>query len=158
MRTFKLERILSAELTDTRYQVPEGFDPTALLESAWGIMFGEEREEVALRFAPSAVRRVKETHWHPSQELEDLPDGGCLLRVRVANPQEMLYWIRGWGPAGGGVGAGGVAGAGAAGGVGGGADREHHDSNGTVDSKRIGRMLLCTTRSAAPRGGERGAV
>ena len=98
VRTFKVERILSAELTNEGYEIPEGFDPTVLLESAWGIMFGEEREEVALRFTPSAVRRVKETHWHPSQELEDLPDGGCLLRLRVANPREMLYWIRGWGP------------------------------------------------------------
>ena len=31
-------------------------------------------------------------------ELEDLPDGGCILSITVAHPREMTYWIRGWGP------------------------------------------------------------
>ena len=98
VHTFKIERILKADLLAERFEVPEGFDGPALLGTAWGIMYGEEMVEVELRFAPSATRRIKETRWHPSQRLEDLPDGGCVLRLHIAHPKEMIYWIRGWGP------------------------------------------------------------
>ncbi|MBC7235518.1 MAG: WYL domain-containing protein [Chloroflexi bacterium] len=98
LRTFKVERILSAELTDEAFEVPEGFDGPALLAGAWGIWYGEEPQEVALHFVPEATRRVKETCWHPSQTLEELPDGGCILSMTVDAPEEMIYWIRGWGP------------------------------------------------------------
>jgi predicted DNA-binding transcriptional regulator YafY len=98
LRTFKVERILEAELTDQPFQIPEDFDGPALLESAWGIEYGEELEEVVLRFTPTVTRRVKETCWHPSQRLEDTPDGGCIMRLTLANPQEMVYWVRSWGP------------------------------------------------------------
>lgn len=98
VRTFKLERILSARLTEETYEIPPDFNGPALLQSAWGIAFGEEQQEVALRFVPQVTRRIKESTWHPSQVMEDTPDGGCLLRMQLANPQEMVYWVRSWGP------------------------------------------------------------
>jgi len=98
LHTFKVERIQRAELTSAPYEIPTDFDGPALLAGAWGIWFGGDSEEVVLRFCAAATRRVKETRWHPSQSLEDLPDGGCLLRLRVAEPLEMVHWVRGWGP------------------------------------------------------------
>jgi predicted DNA-binding transcriptional regulator YafY len=98
IRTFKVERILSAQLTKQTYEIPEGFDGPALLRSAWSIEYGELLQEVALRFAANATRRICETIWHPSQTLEHCEDGGCILRLNVAHPEEMVYWVRGWGP------------------------------------------------------------
>ncbi|MDI7278278.1 MAG: WYL domain-containing protein [Anaerolineae bacterium] len=98
VRTFKLERILEAELLRETFEVPAGFDAAALLGRAWGIMYGEEEAEVVLRFTPAVARRVGETVWHASQEIEPLEGGGCILRVRVAHTLEMKPWIRGWGP------------------------------------------------------------
>jgi CRISPR-associated endonuclease/helicase Cas3 len=98
LRTFKIERIRRVELLAETYEIPGDFDAGALLAGAWGIMFGEELEEVRLRFAPRVVRRVYESIWHPSQQLEECIDGGCVLTVRVAHPLEMKPWIRGWGP------------------------------------------------------------
>jgi len=100
LSTFKVERIQAAQLTDQTFELPEGFDGAALLQNAWGVMFGPagEEEEVVLRFSPAAGRRVRESVWHASQVLENCPDGGCLLRVRVAQPFEMKPWILGWGP------------------------------------------------------------
>lgn len=98
VRTFKVERIRHVELLDATYEIPDDFGGPAMLGSAWGIMFGEAQEEVALRFVPEAARRVHETRWHPSQCVEETPDGGCVLRVTVAHPEEMRYWILGWGP------------------------------------------------------------
>lgn len=98
LRTFKVERILEAYLTEETFEPPADFDAPALLDSCWGIMYGEKRERVTLRFAPSATRRLQETNWHPSQTFEILPEGGYLLTLEIAHPEEMIYWIRGWGP------------------------------------------------------------
>jgi predicted DNA-binding transcriptional regulator YafY len=40
---------------------------------------------------------VKESVWHPSQEIDDLEDGGCVFAVRVSEPKEMQPWVRSWG-------------------------------------------------------------
>jgi len=98
LHTFKLERIREAQLTEETFEIPEGFDGAELLGNAWGVMFGDQVEEVVLRFSPEVTRRVKESVWHPSQRMEPSDDGGCILRVWVAHPLEMKPWIRGWGP------------------------------------------------------------
>ncbi len=98
LRTLKIERIRSADITHDRYEIPEDFDPTRLLRNAWGIWYGEsEPIAVTLRFHPRVAQRVRETRWHPSQQLEELVDGFLLWRGQIAEPQEMLPWIRGWG-------------------------------------------------------------
>lgn len=97
-RTFKLERIQRIELTDRLYTIPEDFDPRELLAEAWGIWYTEaEPVEVVLKFYPRVAGRVKETRWHRSERVEEQPDGYLLWRARIAEPQEMLPWIRGWG-------------------------------------------------------------
>jgi predicted DNA-binding transcriptional regulator YafY len=98
VRTFKLERILEAELLDETFEVPEEYCGPGLLQRAWGVMYGDETTQVTLRFSPAVARRVKESRWHPSQEIEDCQDGGCILRVEVPHPVEMKPWIRSWGP------------------------------------------------------------
>ncbi|WP_407079695.1 WYL domain-containing protein [Candidatus Hakubella thermalkaliphila] len=50
-----------------------------------------------MKFSPKVTRRVKKSTWHPSQVIEDLPDGGCIFTVRVSSTLEMTPWIRGWG-------------------------------------------------------------
>jgi predicted DNA-binding transcriptional regulator YafY len=97
LRTFKLERVLEAELLEETFQVPEEFDGVALLARAWGVMYGDETTEVVLRFSPRVARRVKESVWHESQCLEDCEGGGCIMRVQVAHTLEMQPWIRSWG-------------------------------------------------------------
>lgn len=99
LRTLKVERIARATLTDERFAIPPDFDPARLLDSAWGVMWGEEGgRPVTLRFAPAVARRVKESLWHRSQRIEDQPDGGCLFTVRVAHTLELKPWVRQWGP------------------------------------------------------------
>jgi proteasome accessory factor B len=100
IRTLKVERVYDAQLTDEHFTIPESFDPQRLLASAWGVIWRDQGEiEVMLRFAPSVVRRVKESIWHHSQRVEDLPDGSCLFIVKVGSTQEVRPWIRGWGAA-----------------------------------------------------------
>ncbi|MGH2536993.1 MAG: helix-turn-helix transcriptional regulator [Candidatus Promineifilaceae bacterium] len=97
-RTFKIERIERIELLADRYEIPADFDPGALLADAWGIWYtAGEPVEVVLRFSPRVAGRVQESQWHRSQRLEAEADGGLRFRAWVAEPQEMMPWIRGWG-------------------------------------------------------------
>jgi predicted DNA-binding transcriptional regulator YafY len=95
--TFKLDRIKDAELLNESFEIPQELSLERLLVSSWGVMCGDETE-VKLKFSPQVTRRVKESVWHPSQTIKELPDGGCLLTVRVGSVLEMTPWIRGWGP------------------------------------------------------------
>lgn len=98
LTTFKIERIERAELTQESFTIPETFDEQELFKHAWGIWYGENDPlEIKVRFTGAeAIRRLKESVWHPTQQIED--DGGaCIWTARVAEWQEMLPWIRGWG-------------------------------------------------------------
>jgi CRISPR-associated endonuclease/helicase Cas3 len=98
LRTFKIERLQRIELTDEPYIIPADFDPRELLADAWGIWYTEaDPVEVVLRFHPRVAGRVRETRWHRSEQVEEQADGSLVWRARVAEVQEMLPWVRGWG-------------------------------------------------------------
>jgi proteasome accessory factor B len=94
--TFKLDRVRQAEVLDTSFEIPTDFDISRLLSSAWGVIWGEETG-VKLKFSPTVSRRVKESVWHPSQQLEDLPDGGVVMTLYVGSILEIAPWVRSWG-------------------------------------------------------------
>lgn len=96
--TFKLSRIEHVTVTTDPFESDTEFDSHALLHHAWGIWHSDkEPEPVRLQFTPYVTPYVKETIWHPEQTIQDLPDGGCIWQAEVAQPREMLPWIRGWG-------------------------------------------------------------
>src|SRR5919108_2904400 len=99
MRTFKLERITRAEQTNDAYQVPKDFDINRYLEGAWGIYHSGEPTVVSLQFYPPAAERVRESIWHPSQQLSDGPNGSVLMTITVTGTIEITPWILGWGDA-----------------------------------------------------------
>ena len=98
LRTFKIERIERVETTREPYEIPADFDPRDLLADAWGIWYTEnEPVEVVLKFHRNVSARVRETRWHRSEEKTELQDGSIVWKAKVAEPQEMIPWIRGWG-------------------------------------------------------------
>ncbi len=98
IRTFRLERIERIETTQNRFELPDNFSPTHLFDQAWGIWFtDQEPVEIVLRFSQRVAPRVRETRWHRTEQVEPLEDGRLLWRARIAEPQEMMPWIRGWG-------------------------------------------------------------
>jgi len=98
IRTFKIERIQRIEPIKERYTIPTNFNPQEILADAWGIWYTEaEPIEVVLKFHPRVAGRIRETRWHRSEDVTDLPDGHLLWRAKIAEPQEMIPWIRGWG-------------------------------------------------------------
>jgi proteasome accessory factor B len=97
IRTFKLDRLETAVVTLRKFSVPETFDLEAHLASGWRIMAGDTICEVVLQFTPEVTPHIYERQWHPTQKLERLDGGGCLLKVYVAQPEEMQPFVRSWG-------------------------------------------------------------
>jgi len=98
-RTMKIERIERVEVLKDTYTIPEDFDPTTFLADAWGIWYTDaEPVEVVLKFHPRVAYRIHESRWHRSEQpIEELDNGYVVWRAKIAEPKEMLNWIRGWG-------------------------------------------------------------
>jgi proteasome accessory factor B len=101
MRTLKVERMRNVTLTAERYEIPDQFDPDRWLAHSWGIWSsdGTNVVDVRLVFDASVAHRVRESIWHRSQQLRDLPDGRVELTVKVAGIVEIRPWIMSWGDA-----------------------------------------------------------
>lgn len=98
LTTFKIARIEHAAVTMDPFTIPEDFDSRPLLKHAWGIWNADHPPQtVRLRFTRHVTPRVKESIWHPSQTIQDLPDGGCIWEAQIAEIREMEPWVRGWG-------------------------------------------------------------
>ena len=96
---FNIARIQQATLTAETFQLPTEFDEQDLLRHAWGIWYSKrEPQPVKLKFASGRpTRRIKESVWHPLEDVTDIEDGGCIWEAPIADWHEMLPWIRGWG-------------------------------------------------------------
>ena len=85
------------QILDSSYQIRDKFDPYDYLTQAWGVMGGNARIVVKLRFSPNVAYRVRESDWPCVNAIDDLTDGGCLMTLTVSHTLEMKPWIRGWG-------------------------------------------------------------
>jgi len=98
IRTFKLDRVVAAELTNDRFDIPSAYNPNRLFSEAWGVVWRDTPPQtVELRFFDDAARIVQEAFWHPSQRVVAQQDGTCCVTFQVSEPNEMVAWIRQWG-------------------------------------------------------------
>ncbi|MDC7227590.1 MAG: WYL domain-containing transcriptional regulator [Spirochaetales bacterium] len=98
IRTIKFELIKNIELTDRPYSIPPDFCTNEYFKNSWGIWVSEnELQQVVLIFSEKVKPRVLQTEWHSSEETCELPDGRLRWTAEIAEPKEMLPWIRGWG-------------------------------------------------------------
>jgi predicted DNA-binding transcriptional regulator YafY len=96
MRTFKVERIRDVSLTPESFPAPDA-EIDGMFERAWDIIADQEPTDVVLRFSAAVASRVREARWHPSERVEEAPDGSLLWRATVAGPIEIRIWILSWG-------------------------------------------------------------
>ena len=98
LATLKLERITAAVPRSEQFEPVESQLLLDHLQQSWGIWVGDEPVTVRLRFHNRVRQRLLETRWHPTEVITDEGDGSVLWQAQIAEPQEMLPWIRGWGP------------------------------------------------------------
>jgi predicted DNA-binding transcriptional regulator YafY len=92
---FKVDRIDAITLLDERYSVPKDFTLDDYLGATWGMLRGDASEpvDVALHFSPEAGAWVAEEQWHPSQQVEEQPDGSVLFKLHIAVTAEFVNWL-----------------------------------------------------------------
>jgi proteasome accessory factor B len=97
IRIFKLDRIREAEVLAADAYVPSDFELKKLVANSWGIWTNGAIIEVELLFSAAVARRVLETRWHPSQEIERQPGGQLKMTLKVRGVVEITPWILSWG-------------------------------------------------------------
>jgi proteasome accessory factor B len=96
LRTFAIERIQSAKLSNRRFEMPPDFNFEEFRKTAFNVVWGEP-QEVKIRFSPSQAPYIRERTWHPSQQIETCSDGSLILMLKVADLWEVKRWLIGFG-------------------------------------------------------------
>ncbi len=97
-RVFMLSRIAEHTVLEDRFEPRPALSPDTYSDSMFLTERGSgEPQEVVLRFDSYQARWIRERVWHPSQTLEELPDGGVILRLAVSGEGDLLRWILGYG-------------------------------------------------------------
>jgi CRISPR-associated endonuclease/helicase Cas3 len=96
---YRLDRVEHVFVSGESYTLPADFNEDELLRYAWGIWRSDkEPETVQLRFkAGRAAKRLRESVWHPLEDVTQGENGDVIWSAPIAEPREMLPWIRGWG-------------------------------------------------------------
>jgi predicted DNA-binding transcriptional regulator YafY len=96
IRTFRLDRMSDVEGEDGLANPPADFDLAAFANRSFGI-YQDEVEEVVIRVAPEGADEARGWRWHPTQALEDQPDGSVVVRFTASGMRELAWHLFTWG-------------------------------------------------------------
>lgn len=97
-RLYVVERISRAEVTDEPFARDPSFNLQAFAERSFGVFQKpEEFGEVVWRFSPRAAEHARGFEFHPSQDMEDQPDGSVIVRFKASGHLEMAWHLYMWG-------------------------------------------------------------
>jgi predicted DNA-binding transcriptional regulator YafY len=98
MRLYIVESIASAKVAPEFFERDPGFDLKAFTDRAFGVFQNEsEFGEVVWRFLPQAAERARRFQFHPSQQVQEEPDGSLTVRFHAAGLLEMCWHLYIWG-------------------------------------------------------------
>jgi predicted DNA-binding transcriptional regulator YafY len=98
MRLYILESITSAKVAPEFFARDPDFDLNAFADRAFGVFQNEaEFGEVVWRFLPRAAERARRFQFHPSQQVQQEPDGSLTVRFHAAGLLEMCWHLYIWG-------------------------------------------------------------
>jgi len=95
-RLFSLSNIERVDVTEWSFERREEFSLQAFAEQSFGV-FQEESFDVAWKFSPEAAPDAREFQFHPSQVMEEQPDGSLIVRFRAGGVLEMSWHLFTWG-------------------------------------------------------------
>lgn len=93
---WRLDRIAGLQILDEAASVPEDFDLDTYAARSFGT-FQEEPAHVVLRFVPGMAAEARRMMFHPSQQMQDLDDGGVEVSFTAGGLLEMAHHLFTWG-------------------------------------------------------------
>lgn len=98
VRSFAPARIRDLHPTGRSFEIPADFRIAEYLDAGFRKFRGVgELKTVRLRFAATAARFIREKIIHPTQRIEEHPDGSLILTVEVNHLLEIRRWAMSWG-------------------------------------------------------------
>lgn len=97
-RLYVFENIRSAVVTAQPFTRDPTFNLQAFAHRSFGVFQNpEEYGEVVWRFSRDAADHARSFEFHPSQVMEDQPDGSLVVRFEAAGHLEMAWHLYMWG-------------------------------------------------------------
>ena len=96
VRVFKLARFVQVEPLGVRFERPSRFTVEGKLGQAWQLIPEGKIYRIELEFTAKVGTNVSEVLWHPTQKVELLEDGRCLMGFEVDGLNEIAWWICGY--------------------------------------------------------------
>jgi predicted DNA-binding transcriptional regulator YafY len=98
IRNFHLGRIEEWHVLAETFERDPDFSPERHMAQSFLTERGEQAVDVAIRFDEHQARYIRERRWHKTQKpLEELPDGGVILRFRAGGLGEVKRLVMQWG-------------------------------------------------------------
>ena len=97
VRTFALGRMSEAALTEERFERPKDFDPKKEFSASLGMMRGHGDYRVVVDMDAWLTDILGSRRLHPSQTVEQRPEGGSRLRLRLSCLEEIEQHVLSWG-------------------------------------------------------------
>lgn len=93
IRNFAVGRMEEWKVLKEHFQRDPAFSVVEHLQTAFQAERGLETMDVAIRFAAGTARYIRERTWHASQTIEELPDGGLIIRFTTSGMGEVKRWV-----------------------------------------------------------------
>lgn len=94
VKMFRLNRIKSVIQFVSNFSVRDDYDFSERHMHSYRVMIGNGApKSVKVKFAPPVARYIEEAHWHESQQFSYEEDGSLILRLKVSDPREVLYYL-----------------------------------------------------------------
>lgn len=97
MRTFHAGRIERPRLRDNFFVRDQPFDAQSWNREAFVTEISAQVQNIAIRFDEYQARYIRERTWHETQAIEEMPDGGAILRFHSSGLNEIKRWVMQYG-------------------------------------------------------------
>lgn len=95
-RTFRLDRIARARLSERRFQRPMDFRLEQYVEDSWSVYRGSEPQDVTIRFDAALAPLIENARHHQGERKRRLKNGELEYKARVSHLDEVARWILGF--------------------------------------------------------------
>ena len=93
IRWFRVDRIRALKLLDTSFERRLDFNAKDHLAMIFQHEVGGVPVTVRIWFDAKTAPYIRERRWHPTQQIEEHPDGSLTLRLVVRGLNEMKRWV-----------------------------------------------------------------
>lgn len=93
LRIYSLDRFVDMEELEEHFEIPKGFDAEEYFGNYFGVIIGEEPEDVKIRVVPDQVKYFRTLPMHGSQRETAQEDGSSVFSYHIAPTLDFVQEI-----------------------------------------------------------------